>query len=370
MRSTVVGVVLFGLVVGGAVGAAPRHAVAKTPRPVTAQVKPPVPRASFADAFDQADEVTDLTRLVDPLFDTCDPSDALSHRQCEGEREFLETETRKKTFVMTGDPASIAVSPFDAVQKSVDLDIQGCLACVHPLSLGDGKGGHVERFVTTQPPRAVKNGRALGVDVGTLSLELPTKDAEVAWKKREKKAVPRLRTQFVFRFGPTWTSGGYTGVSFVPLAYRVVDACSGEVMATSPAVASGAPVAKVEAPLPLAPGDDLVCPSAEEQLTAAERAAKEALLHLPQQLGRAQIEKGLATVQPRIKRCHEEYDETGMVGVTLVLDGTTGKAREVDVAPPFDTTPAGICVRTVLKAAQFSRFKNEVQELKLSIPLR
>ena len=314
--------------------------------------------------------MTDLARLVDPLFDTCDASDPLSHRQCEGERAFLETETRTKTFVTTGDAASVAVSPVDAVQRSVDLDVQGCLACVHPLSLGDGKGGRLERFVTTQPPRAIKNGRALGVDVGTLQRSLPTKDTEVAWKKREKTEVPRLRTQFVFRLGPTWASGGYSGVSFVPLAYRVVDACSGEVIETSPAVASAAPSAKVQLPLPLAPGDELVCPSAEGELTAEQRAEKEALLHLPQQLGRAQIEKGLASVQPRIRRCHEEYDESGMVGVTLVLDGTTGKARDVEVAPPFDTTPAGICVRTVLRAARFSRFKNDVQELKLSIPLR
>ena len=333
-------------------------------------MRPATSRASFADVHDQAELVTDLARLVDPLFDTCDPSDPLGHRQCEGEREFLETETRKKTYVMTGDAASVAVSPFDAVQKSVDLDVQGCLACVHPLSLGDGKGGRLERFVTTQPPRAIKNGRAIGVDVGTLQRSLPTKEAEVAWKKRAKTDAPRFRTQFVFRLGPTWASGGYTGVSFVPLAYRVVDACTGEVIETSPGVASGTAGAKVPLPLPLTPGDELVCPSRDGELTAEQRAAKEALLHLPQQLGRAQIEKGLASVQPRIRRCHEEYDETGIVAVTLVLDGATGKARNVEVASPFDTTPAGICVRTVLKAAEFSRFKNDVQELKLSIPLR
>lgn len=371
MRSRfVLGVLAAVVALGGAgsVRGAGRRGVAKTPVP--APVPVPVARASFAQLYDDAEPVTDLARLVDPLFNACDTSDALAHRQCEGEREFLETETRAKTFVATGDPAALTVSPFDTLQKAVDLDVAGCLACVHPLSLPDGKGGHIQRFVTTQPPRAIKNTHAVGVDVGSLQLTFSTKESEAAWKKREKRSVQRLRTQFVFRFGPTWTSGGFTGISFVPLAYRVVDACSGEVIETSPPVADGAPVAKAAAPLPLAPGDELVCPAADDDMTPEERAAKAARTNLPQQLGRTQIEKGLGSVQARIRRCHEEYDESGMVGVRIVLDGATGRAAEVEVAPPFDTTPAGICVRTVLKAAQFSRFKNETQEVKVSVPLR
>ena len=353
---------------GGPVRGAGRRGVAKTPAPAPAPR--PVASASFAQLHDDAEAVTDLARLVDPLFDSCDAGDPLAHRQCEGEREFLETQTREKTFIATGDAASLTVSPFDTLQKSVDLDIAGCLACIHPLVLPDGKGGHVERFVTTQPPRAIKNGHAVGVDVGSLQLTFATKEAELAWKKRDKQAIPRLRTQFVFRLGPTWSSGGFTGISFVPLAYRVVDACSGEVIETSPPVADGAPAAKVVLPLLLSPGDDLACPAAGEDLTPEQRAAKAAQADLPQQLGRAQIEKGLATVQARIKKCHDEYDESGMVAVRIALEGATGRAREVEVSPPFDTTPAGICVRTVLKAASFSHFKNETQEIKVSVPLR
>jgi len=336
---------------------------------VNTPATPPKPAASFDDLFEEAEPVRDLATLIDPLFDNCDASDPLGYRQCEGARGFLENEARGKIYVATGDSAALEVSPFDAVTKEIDLDIQGCLACLHPIKLTDSKGAEVQRFVTTKPPRAIKAGRALGVDVGSQQLTMTTPAAEAKWKKQEKRTIPRLRVQFVFKLGPVWSSGSFSGVSFTPLAHRVFDACSGEVLSTTPTVADGK-LGKVVTPVVLQPGDPLHCPPPGQDFTAEEKAAKEEYARLPVALSRSEIEKGMAAVQERVHDCHVEFEETGTVSLRVVIEGLTGKVKEAHILPPFDKTPAGLCVRAAIREASFSHFKTETQEVKIPVYLR
>ena len=330
---------------------------------------PPKPAASFEELFEEAEPVRDLATLIDPLFDNCDPADPLGYRQCQGARSFLESEARSKTYVAIGDPAALEVSPFDAVTKQIDLDIHGCLACLHPIKLTDAKGAEVPRFVTTKPPRAIKGGRALGVEVGSQQLTMSTPAAEAKWRKQEKRTVPRLRVQFVFKLGPVWSSGNFSGVAFTPLAHRVFDACSGEVLSTAPVVADGKP-GKVATPVVMQPGDPLRCPPPGLDLTPEEKAAKDEFARLPVALSRSEIEKGMAAVQERVHDCHVEFEETGTVNLRVVIEGLTGKMKEAHILPPFDKTPAGLCVRAAIRDASFSHFKTETQEVKIPVYLR
>ena len=180
-------------------------AKAKPKKPSPAPVAVATPVRSFDDLLAEAEPVTDLGKLVDPLFDTCDASDSLAHAQCEGEREFLERQARGKTYVAVGDAASVSVGPYDPAGHEIDLDIDGCLACVEPLSLEDGHGGHAKRYVATKAPR-VKGTHAAGVDVDTIEFAIATPELLAKWKKAEKRVVPRLRTQFIFTLGPTWST--------------------------------------------------------------------------------------------------------------------------------------------------------------------
>src|SRR5688572_9225554 len=219
---------------------------------------------SFDELLAEAVPVTDLAQIVDPLFDTCPSGDALEARQCQGARAFLEARVRGKTYVAFGDAASVSVSPYDAAMKQVDVDVQGCLACL----------------------RALKGGKAVGVEVATQQVAMWTAEREQNWRKQEKKIIPRLRTQFIFKLGSAWSSGSFSGVSFVPLAYRVVDACSGDVLTTSPALPKEAKPSKVTTPVTLAGGDTLRCPAPGEDLTTEERAARDELARLPATLSR------------------------------------------------------------------------------------
>jgi hypothetical protein len=325
---------------------------------------------SFDELLTEAVPVTDLAQLVDPLFDTCPSGDSLEARQCQGARAFLEARVRGKTYVAFGDAASVSVSPYDVAMKQVDIDVQGCLACLRPLKLGDGKGGEAARFVTTKPPRAIKAGKAIGVEVATQQVAMWTAEREQNWRKQEKKIIPRLRTQFIFKLGSAWSSGSFSGVSFVPLAYRVVDVCTGEVITTSPALPKEAKQGKATMPIALASGDNLRCPAPGEDLTAEERAARDELARLPATLSRDAIAQGMASVQERVHDCRVEFEETGTVNVRLVVDGPTGKVKDAQVLPPFDKTPAGLCVKAALKSLRFARTRNDNQEVKLPLYLR
>ncbi len=335
--------------------------------------KQPAPARSFEQIFEDAEPVGSLGRLIEPLFDSCDPSDPLELRQCQGTRSFLEAETRGRTYVAIGDPAALSVNPYDATMKQLDIDVSGCLACLHPLAQKDAKGASVSRFVTTKAPRAIKSGHAVGIDIATMQIPMNA-EREARWKKLEKRVTPRLRAQFVFKLGPVWSSGTFSGVSFVPLAYRVFDACTGEVFGSSPAVEGDAQntkvTTKVAVPVTLQAGDNLTCPAPGEDLTPEERAAKEEFAKLPRNLSRDQIERGMSDVQERVHDCHVEFEETGTVSLRVVVEGPTGKVKEVQIYPPFDKTPAGLCVRAAIKSASFGRFKADTQEIKVPVYLR
>jgi hypothetical protein len=333
-----------------------------------APVAPPPPPVSFEQRLADAEPVGDLGVLVEPLFDACDPADPLEYRRCEGSRSFLETEARGKTYVATGDAASVTVSPYDKVTKEVDLDVVGCLACLHPVHATDAKATH---FVTTRAPRAIKDGRALGLDVATHELTLRTPEAQHKWQIRQKRVVPRMRTQYIFKLGPIWKSGAFTGVSFIPLAYRVIDACTGQVYVTSPSLAEGTKPQSA-GPVTFAAGDALSCPAPEDDLTPEEVAERDEEASRPEELSPEAIEHALAVpaLKERLHECHTEFEETGTVSLALVVEGPTGRVKEIHAEPPFDKSPGGLCAKAAVKDASFPRFKAATQEFKVPVSLR
>jgi hypothetical protein len=332
----------------------------------------PAKSRSFDELAEEAEPVADLASLIDPLFDTCDSSDGLLMRQCEGARSFLESKARGKTYITTGDAASVTVSPYDGKTRQIDVDVEGCISCLHPPKLSDGKGGEVSRFVTTKVPRSIKGGHAVGLDVGMIEMDLtPMPEQAARWRTQEKRLAARLRTQFVFRLGSAWSSGSFSGVSFTPIAYRVVDVCSGEVYGSSGGSSGGASAGgKIKAPVALQPGDNLTCPAPGQDLSPEEKAQREEIAKLPLRLSREATERGMAAVQDRVHDCHVEFEETGTVNLRLVIEGPTGKVKEAHVLAPFDKTPAGLCIRAALRDAKFERFRSDTQEVKLPVYLR
>jgi hypothetical protein len=294
--------------------------------------------ASFEEALSGARPVTtaELAELVEPLFADCKrPDDDLAARQCASVRDWLVGQLRDETFVDVGDDSAIALGPFDAGAKQVELEVEGCLACKQPIPIGERT-----RFITTRVPKSIKAGRVAGLEVGFH--ELPFKDAGEAAVWRSERA-PRLKAQFVFRVGPVWKSGNFEGVTFIPVAHRVIDKCNGKVFASEPPSTGDA-----------APMRDGTCP---EELSDAERRAREEAA-LPDQLSPKQINLAMAPMKLRVRDCYREFEATSPASVRLVVE-RDGKIDNVAVLPPYDKTPAGYCIRNQIRAMSFPRFRGD-----------
>jgi hypothetical protein len=234
------------------------------------------------------------------------------------------------TFVSLGDESSLTWTPWTSGEKQLGLELNGCLACGKPIQLGDK-----QRFVTTRVPKSIKNGKVAGLDLGFYGVGLP--DQQTA-NRFVKQTVPKLVTQFVFRVGPQWKSGGsFEGVTFVPVAQRIFDRCTGKVYASEP------PSAKPAAPMP-----DKLCP---EKAPVVEENA-------PEQLSREQVVSTMRGIDAKIHSCYLTHHKEGTVTVRLVLDGVSG-LESMQVGAPWDGTVTGDCVKKAIESAQFGRFTGE-----------
>jgi hypothetical protein len=75
-----------------------------------------------------------------------------------------------------------------------------------------------------------------------------------------------------------------------------------------------------------------------------------------EQLGRLELEAGMAKVRSRVLACRdvERFDGTLLVHLTIARSGSV---QGVSVLPPADQTATATCVRTAVKSASFPRFR-------------
>ena len=299
---------------------------------------------TFEEALASAEPAGDLAQLVEPLFSDCKRDDDLSARQCASIRDWTIERNKEKLYWAVGDESALDWSPWDPVEKKFEMQVNGCLACGRPLVI-DGK----PRFVSTRVPKAIKNGHAVGLDVGFLDIaQADTKTAE----EFQKKFGSRLRVQFVFKLGPVWSSGGdkgFQGVTFIPVAYRVFDKCMGTVFASDPPTTD--PKSAVAAARATR---DASCP---EELTDEQQKARD-YAALPVQLSPKQINATLTPAKMRVHDCYAEFEVAGTATVKMTVS-REGNIETLNLMPPFDKTPTGYCIRTALKGITFPRFKGE-----------
>ncbi len=292
--------------------------------------------AAIADATRLSDS-SSLAELASTYFVECAASEGdLSLRQCQSAQRWQLEQNKNETFVAVGDEAALAITPYDSAEKKLGIEVHGCIACGHPVKLADGK----PRFVTTRVPKAIKAGRAIGLDLAFHDVTLATSKEANEW---QKKMVPRLRVEFAFKIGPVWKSGSFEGLTFIPVGHRVFDRCNGNVLASDPPSTGKGPLMR-----------DSGCP---EEVSEAERKAREDA-NLPDQLSRVDINRALAGARAKVHDCFTEFEQAGTANVQMIVD-REGKIENIKVLPPFDKTPTGYCVRTSLDGVTFPRFKGE-----------
>jgi hypothetical protein len=286
---------------------------------------------SFEAALEAAEPVGDLADRLDPLFADCKRDDDLEARQCAAVRDLALEKLKNGLFVAQGDESSLTWTPWTSGEKQLGLELNGCLACGKPIQLGDKP-----RFVTTRVPKSIKAGKVAGLDVGFYGVTLPDQATAARFVKQ---TLAKLTTQFVFRVGPVWKSGGaFEGVTFVPVAQRIFDRCTGKVYASEP------PSTKPAATIP----DAKLCPANAPVVDATA----------PEQLSREQVVGTMRALDGKVHSCYLTYKKEGSVTVRIVLDGTSG-IENMQVGAPWDGTPTGECVKKAVGAASFGKFTGE-----------
>jgi hypothetical protein len=317
--------------------------------------------SSFEVAAAGAETVTsasELAYLLSPLFldeDGCKADvgdDELAVEQCLAARDAAAARLPGRTFVALGDDSALSFAPWDPAEKKLELELHGCLACTRPLSLSDGK----PRFVTTRVPKAIsaKQHKVVGLDLGFHDIDMASDKAANEWLGKMKS---RLRVQFVFKVGPVWKSGAaFEGVTFVPIAHRVVDRCSGKIIVSEPA--SNGPTLAQPAAL-----RDATCPDelSEDEQKRREFAAR------PEKLTTKQINQVMSKARQTALDCFTEFEEHGAVAVHMIVD-QSGTIETLQILAPHDKSAVGFCVRNAIRNAGLSFPKFRGEKMKLNYP--
>ena len=181
--------------------------------------------------------------LVWALTARCDAGDNTEQRQCRQVRDRRAAELAGATLLVEADRDAFSVGAWNPKKKSVPLSLSGCIRC-----------SGLELDGTTYYVVAAKPGTPLHVKAGKLDAGLvydnarPLGDENAA--KVFVKAAGNTRVQMLVRVPakPTTTVGGKPVIALDLVGYRVIAACDGSIVASSPPSVPAAPDKKQCAP--------------------------------------------------------------------------------------------------------------------------
>lgn len=323
---------------------------AETAKPAVAS--PGTSPATFEAVIDGAVPVGDLGTLLTPFAGKCDGETRdLDRVRCQTTRAYLRRVIPHQSFwSMVDDPMALTVSEFDGSIKGYHLSIAGCLACVHPVTVGRQKE---ERLVTLKAPDKGAGSLRAGVELGHNAVAFDNLGEAKSWLKESRNA---LRMQVVFQPNPTeWTYESDHGYALTMLGMRVFNRCTGEILVSRPPSTG-----EIELP-----GLDQGCrQDSSSDDTDSTRAA-----NLPPELSKSDIEQAMKIIRPQVFACFEKFKVPGMASFEFVV-ASNGSVNTVRLDGQFQGTPTGACLLEAAQNARFASFSHERQKFSYPFFLR
>jgi hypothetical protein len=317
--------------------------------------------ATFEEVAQEASPVTDLGMLVSPFADDCRQVKRDTERaRCLGVRSFLKTHLPARTFVMTREgPEALSLSDYDPRSKAFRLVVSGCLACKQPVDVGGGNGRE-RRLVTLKAPAKGTSASAASVALAT-EVARTTIAAPAGGKAGEPNAwgrslAPRLRAEIVFRpADEPWVLGSSRGNAFKPLAVRVYDRCSGEVLYSQPPSRGPGPKgASCEAEAAAAAGTAAAAAAASEETPADTHS-----------LAPTAINEAMGGIKGDLDACVKQSSVGGIAQMVFVV-APSGVPQAVAVEGAAAGTPVAQCL---IDAAMKARFAGSSVTQRFKYPL-
>jgi hypothetical protein len=300
---------------------------------------------TFEEVAMKAAPVSDLGMLVSPFLDDCKRRREIDRERCAGVRSFLRKSLPGRTFLVSKDGAeAVAVSGYDGKAHGFHVSVLGCLACKQPVEAGPDRE---RRFVTLKTP-----GKGAAPGKSELGGGTVTFTSVAESEKWSKSVQPHLRAELVFQpADEPWGAGGSRGYTFKPLAYRVYDACTGEVVVSQPP--SQGPAQKAASCTAEVGG------VAQGQSTTAPGAPLEP----------GAINSTLAEARPELEACTKRFPMPGTAQLAFAV-ASSGVVQSVVVEGAAAGTALAECLSDAASRVKFPPFKGEVQRFKYPLKLK
>ena len=328
----------------------------------SAQARAAGEATTFEAAARNAEEVPDLGALVSSLSSNCSSARReIDRARCRGMQSFLGAKLPNRLFSAVVDSSRVVtVSGYDAAVKGYRMKVVGCLTCDEALT--DPNLG--KRFLTLKVPSQEEETLAAAAALARPNVTFPNMDDARAWEAAVK---PHLRAQFVFR--PTakeWTYKQHRGLAFEPVAMRVFNRCTGEIVYSEPP--------SQERSMAVAEGLD-GCESDDKDAPAVTNAAggkrkDEGLADLPEKLGASEIGQALRAARADMGACDSQFKTRGSVDLEFEVPGTGGPAQAVRAKGNLGGTDVAQCLLQAARKVQFPRFQESRQSFKYSVQLQ
>ena len=307
--------------------------------------------------------------LVAPFAEDCAKARReIDRARCRGAQTFLRGRLPDKLLHAVVDSARVvSVSEYDAGVRGYRVRLLGCLTCDDPVPGPEGES----RYVTFAVPGKDAASLREAVVMANTTLGAGTPDEIRAFEAAVK---PHLRAEYVFRGdGTAWSHGGRKGVAFTPVAMRIFNRCTGDVIFSKPAserkvdVVEGLKGCAPEAPVASAAGADRV--GAKAGPNQAGKADKEGTADAPEKLGASEINTALHATRRAIAACDAQYQKPGAIELEFDLSGTGGAAQAVRAKGNLGGTPIANCLLDAVREAQFPRFRQSRQTFSYQVRL-
>jgi hypothetical protein len=311
---------------------------------------------SFEAAARTAEEVPDLEALVSSMSGDCERARReIDRARCRGMKSFVGARLPNKLFSAVVDSSRVVtVSDYDAAVKGFRMKLVGCLTCDEPVN--DSTLG--KRYLTLKVP--AKDGETLAAasSLARPNVAFASVDEAKTWEATVK---PHLRAQFIFRPTPKeWTYKQHRGLAFEPVAMRVFNRCTGEVIYSEPPSQDRMEVVE---------GKEGCAPAGKE-VASATRAKEKELSDLPEKLGALEIGQALREVRADIGGCDNQFKMRGTVDLEFEVPGSGGSAQAVRAKGNLGGTDVAQCLLQAARKVQFPRFQEDQQTFKYTVFLQ
>jgi hypothetical protein len=364
MSREAVGLGHLGVVVGMMLATGAAHAASAGAGPPKAGSQ----AGSFEEFLQAAEPAPKAEALVAPFAEDCGQARReIDRARCRGTQSFLRARLPGKTLHAVVDSARVvSVSAYDASVRGYRVRLLGCVTCDDPVLDSQGESRYVTLAVPAKGAPSLREAVVLAET--TVAVENP-----VAGRTFETEIKPRLRAEFLFRGdGTPWSHGGRKGVAFSPLAMRIFNRCTGEVIYSQPP--SAKPVDVVEelpgcAPAPVAAKPAGGASGAAAAAVPGGGRNKEGTPDAPEKLGASEIGTALRDTRTAVAACDAEYKKPGAVELEFDLSGAGGPPQAVRAKGALGGTPVANCLLEAVRGVQFPRFQQSRQTFSYSVRL-